>query len=241
MTEIPHQKDICRIMSLATEKRDKAIIALISTSGMQPRFIRNLTYNQLLNACNHFFKDDEPKTIENLLYKNPIKENLIACFDIGAAASPRVTCCTPEALQLLFQYIYSNIRYSNMENIEDKVFLNNRGNPLTKNYVSDVLSKLSDEILEYGNYEAPKITATSLRERFSHICKTYLEGQRKNQVIELMRGSRSSNNKEFYEEVINDKQILVNDYESIVDCLSLSQRGNCPKNTTSTSYTVRNF
>ncbi|WP_346661745.1 hypothetical protein [uncultured Methanobrevibacter sp.] len=231
MPEIPHEEDIIRIMSLAREKRDKAIITLILSSGMQPRFIRNLTFNQVLQACDHFFKDDEPKTMENLLKRDPMNANLIACFNIGTANSCRMTCCTPEALSLLFQYIY----YRPKNGDGDKVFLNNNGTVLTKNYVSDTLAKLCKEIPGYGDYEVPEITASSLRNRFTYICAKYLEEPNKDNVITLMNGGKSVRNQNFYEAVLNDKQILIGNYKSIVDCLSLSKAGNRIKNTNATT------
>ena len=217
MPNIPHEEDIIRIMSLANEKHDKAIIALILSSGMQPRFIRNLTFDQVLNSCDHFFEEGESKTIENLLKKDPTKDNLIACFNIGTENSPRITCCTPEALKLLFQYMYYRPK-----NNEKRVFLNTAGTVLTQNYISDTLSKLCNDVPKYGDCEVPEITARSLRARFLYICNEYLEWPDKDNVINLMNGSRSVRNQNFYEDVLNDKQILIDAYMPIVDRLSLS-------------------
>lgn len=215
------QTDISQILSTRNGKIHKVIISLILSSGMSPKFVRELTLNQLLDSCKHYEGFDSQPTLDGLLDSGLECENFIPCFDIGTAKSPRITCCSPEALHLILDYIDEH-REVSFESNDEPIFLNKDHTPLTKNYVSDKLRAMSNEVGRgHRHYGFAKVTATGLRNRFEDICERYMEGNRTEEVIDLMKGSYSARNREFYKEVCNNRDILISHYRSVSDCLFL--------------------
>ena len=215
------QTDINEILSTRNGKIHKVIISLILSSGMQPRFVRGLTLNQLLDACEHYAEVDGRPTLDELKEMDIEGLNFIPCFDIGTDKSPRVTCCSPEALHLILDYI-DRCRGVPFESSDEPIFLNSEGTPLHTNFVSDELGKMNKQVGRgHRKYGFASVTASGLINRFEDICERYLEGDRVEEAINLMKGSYSARNREFYNEVCNDRDILTNHYRSISDCLYL--------------------
>lgn len=218
---IVKQTDIDQILSTRHGKINKVIISLILSSGMQPKFIRDLTLNQLLDACEHYNEVKDKTTLEDLMQMNIEEQNFIPCFDIGTDNSPRITCCTPEALHLILDYI-DRYRPVPFETNDEPILLNQDGTRLTTNYVSDLLRKMNNEVGDgHRQYGFVKVTATGLINRFNDICERYLEGSHAHEVHVLMKGNRSARNRQFYEDVCNDRDILISHYLSVADYLNL--------------------
>ena len=219
MIERAHRDEVEQLVSYASGKIDKAIISLILSSGMQPIMVRELTLKHLLDGCTHYFPDEEI-TIDKLLNKDPIKDNFIACFDIGTEDSPRVTCCSPEALSLMLDYIYRD--RIPFESESEKIFLNLENNPLHDNYISDFMGKLNDTVGSgHRTHEFTRVTARNLVKSFKYVCKTYFHFDYKQDVIKLLEGSNSKANKDFYNAVCENRYLLIGPYLTIVDCLYL--------------------
>lgn len=215
------QSDINQILSTRNGKIHKSIISLILSSGMTPQFVRHLTLNQLLDSCKHYEGFDGQPTLDELLDSGLECENFIPCFDIGTAKSPRITCCTPEALHLILDYI-DRYREVSFNSNDEPIFLNSDHTPLTKHYVSDKLGEMNKEVGRgHRKYGFSRVTASGLVARFKDICERYLEGDFAEEAIDLMKGSSSARNRRFYNEVCNDRDILINHYRSISDCLYL--------------------
>lgn len=219
MKDNAHRDEVQQLVSYASGKIDKAIISLILSSGMQPKIVRELTLKHLLDGCSHYFSNEEI-TIDKLVNKNPIKDNFIACFDIGTEESPRVTCCSPEALSLMLDYIDRN--RIPFESESEKIFLNLENKPLHGNYISDFMGKLNDNVVSgHRTHEFTRVTATKLVKSFKYVCKTYFDFDYKQNVIRLLEGSNAKSNKDFYNAVREDRYILIGPYLTIVDCLYL--------------------
>ena len=81
---IVKQTDIDQILSTRHGKINKVIISLILSSGMQPKFVRDLTLNQLLMTIilpelNNQI-ELEMNIIDNILIKIKIFENVLEVF-----------------------------------------------------------------------------------------------------------------------------------------------------------------
>ena len=224
---IASEDEIYKIMSMGIDKSDRAIITLILSSGLLSKFIEEMTYEQLLNACDHYFKYDEMKTIPNLVKKNPREDNFIACFDFGKKSKPRMTCCSPESLQLIIEYL----RYR--KNIEidsekDYVFLNYRNDTIVdKDHISSIFRRAREKASRYlPNGESLEITSDDVRDRFKHICENRLQGRHRNEILTLMNVNNSDFDKRFYEYIKDNKFILIDHYLTVVGYLTLSSSNN---------------
>lgn len=221
MEERAHRTEVEQIASYADGKVNRAIISLILSSGMQPKKVRELTLDHLLNACAHYFPNEEI-TLDKLKYKDPTEDNFIACFDIGTEKTPRITCCSPEALFLILHYI-SSYRIP-FESKNDPIFLNLNNKPIHDKYISDELGSLSRFAREHKHplYDFTNVTANKLIKSFDYVCDTYFDFDYKKDVINLMKGSNSVRNHNFYKEVCEDRYRLIGPYLTIVDCLYLN-------------------
>lgn len=224
---IASEDEIYKIMSMGVDKADRAIITLILSSGLPSKFIEEMTYDQLLTACDAYFKYDEIKTIHNLVKKNPRSDNFIACFDYRERSKPHMTCCSPESLQLIFEYLRyrKNIE---IESKEDYVFLNHKNVPIVgKDHISYIFRRARDKANRYlPNDESLKITSDNVRDRFKHICENCLQGPHRKEILTLMRVNNFDLDKRFYEHIKDNKFILIEHYLTVVDYLTLSSSNN---------------
>lgn len=210
---------IHRLINVDHNKPQKTIIYLLMSSGMKAMHIRRMTFNTVLTACDHFFTDGQEKTLENLILINPIRENLVPCFDFSTKSTARVVCCTPEAAQYLLWTISIRLHDDSRKN-SDPIFITNRGTKIGENYISDLFANARRSIKLYSNSDFPNITAEDLQDRFFEICEHCLFGPRRNDVIKLMKGSRNKSVQAFYTEVLNDRTILTNEFLKISNILT---------------------
>ena len=222
---IASEDEIYKIMSMGVDKADRAIITLILSSGLSSTFIEKMTYGQLLDACDYCFEYGELKTIHNLVRKNPKDENIIPCFDVGKKSRPRMTCCSPESLQLIIEYL----RYRKNIGSDDKkeyVFLNRENNPIANNdHISNMFRRARDKGNRYLLDESLKITSDDVRDRFKHLCKNHLQGRYRDEVLVLMgvnKQDSKADNKRFYEHVKENQNLLREHYCTVVNYLTLS-------------------
>ncbi|WP_405305575.1 hypothetical protein [Methanobrevibacter sp.] len=233
---IATEEDILKIMSMGAGKNDWAIITLLLSSGLPSKFIEELTYEQLLDACDSYFKYDELKTIHNLVKKNPKNDGYIACFDLKMKSRPRMTCCSPESLQLTIEYL----RYRknlNIDSDKDYVFLNHHNEPMAgKDHISYIFRRAREKASNYlPNDESLDIKSEYVRNRFKDICKNHLRGSYRDEVLLLLNGSGTANNKRFYEHVKDDRYLLIDHYKTVVDYLTLGSTNN------ELNHTINNF
>lgn len=73
MVEIISIEDVYTAFCSSKPTLYKAVSGLIFSSTMSPSTIAELTLNDFLVACGEYFDEDEEKSVENLLKKNPWK------------------------------------------------------------------------------------------------------------------------------------------------------------------------
>lgn len=234
MTKIANEEDLYRITIYAPTKYHRAIVHLLSSSGMPNKFIEELTFKQLLSACDSYFKFGENKTINNLIKKDPVKDNYIPCFDFKDDNKPRIACCSPKALKVIFQYIHYR---KNIKMDEPYIFLNSENDPIIdKDAITTIIRKARKNVNKFAIDGTSNITANQIRARFWHIAENNMHGIYKDEVLMLMKGNSSRKNKNFYDYICNDKQVLINHYKTIVDFLAIRSEDDKPK-TQTRSYT----
>lgn len=183
--DIVSWRDVELALSFCKGIRDKAIISFIATTGLRSSDVRKLTIGDLIKACNIYFDDDEEKTIDNLLTKNP--EDIMPCWEIIPSKTSKksqlcVTFNTPEASTYLWQYLNDRIEFNIKKNRNellepnDPLFATSTNNELKSTALEQLFQRLNkqlgDEKDKNGKYG--KFRAHSLRKLFSTTCRRNL-------------------------------------------------------------------
>ena len=180
--EIVSWREVEAALSFCNGIRDKAIISFMATSGLRASDVVNLTIGDMIDACDIFFEDDEEKSIDVLLSKNP--DDIIPCWEIMPSKTSSnsqlcVTFNTPEASKYIFQYLNER-KLKDIKKDGDGIIKPEE--PLfatsTKNYLnSDSIGKMFQRInkklggKEDKNGKYGRFRAHSLRKLFTTTCR----------------------------------------------------------------------
>ena len=212
---------IKRLVNVDHNKQQKTIMLMLFSSSLTGAQIKNLKFDDVLKACDHFFTEGQEKTIENLTKFKPVQDNLVPFFDTSTKSQQRVTCCTPEATQYLFWYI-NRRRSKTYKNKTNYVFVTNSGKKLGTNFIPDLFSDSRNDIEIYDNCEFPNIVAEDLTHNFIDICKHCLYGPKSDYIIRLMEGARNNRSIEaFYNDALKNRELFTNEYLKISNIFTI--------------------
>lgn len=212
---------IKRLVNVDHNKQQKTIMLMLFSSSLTGAQIKNLKFDDVLAACDHFFTEGQEKTIDNLTSFKPIEENLVPLFDTSTKSQQRVTCCTPEATQYLFWHL--NMRRNHtFKHKTNYVFVTKSGKKLGTNYISDLFLESRNAIEAYDNCEFPNITAEDLTANFINICEHRLYGPKSDYIIRLMEGARNNKSIEaFYNYALKNRELFTNEYLKISNIFTI--------------------
>lgn len=212
--DIPTWNDVNNAITLCKSPRDSAIIAFAVSTGLRISDIVGLTLNSLIEACDIYFDENENKTMDNLLNKNP--DHIVPCWEIVAQKtshddSPNLTVTfnTPEASRYIWFYLKDRFNRSKKKDknytvsLSEPLFKSQRGGHLSpisvETHFRNLNARLGDERDKNGVYikfrlhNLRKLFKTTCRRNISSIQvqsdKTY-EGD----VISLFTGHTTPNN-----------------------------------------------
>ena len=212
-----------RLVNVDHNKQQKTIMLMLFSSSLTGAQIKNLKFDDVLAACDHFFTDAQEKTIENLTRIKPIEDNLVPFFDTSTKSQQRVACCTPEATQYLFWHINMR-RERTFKHKTNYVFVTKSGKKLGTNYIPDLFSDSRNAIEVYDNCEFPNITAEDLTANFINICEHCLYGPKSYHVIKLIKGNRNNAQVEnFYNDALNNRKLFTNEYLKISNIFTIHE------------------
>lgn len=212
---------IKRLVNVDHDKQQKTIMLMLFSSSLTGAQIKNLKFDDVLAACDHFFTEGQEKTMDNLTSIDPVKKNLVPFFDTSTKTIQRVTCCTPEATQYLFWHMNRRRRHP-FKHKTNYVFVTNSGKKLGKNYISDLFLDSRNDIEVYDNCEFPNITAEDLTANFIDICKHCLYGSKRDYIIRLMEGARNNKSIEaFYNDTLKNRELFTNEYLKISNIFTI--------------------
>lgn len=180
--DIVSWREVETAMSFCKSIRDKAIISFFATTGLRSSDVRRLTIGDLVKACDIYFEDDEEKTINNLLAKNP--EEIYPCWEIMPLKTSKksqlcVTFNTPEASTYIWQYLNNrieyNIRKGRNEILEPiyPLFATSTNKELKSTAIEQLFQRLNKQLGDKkdknGKYR--RFRSHSLRKLFSTTCR----------------------------------------------------------------------
>ena len=183
--DIVSWREVELALSFCKGIRDKAIISFFATTGLRSSDVRRLTIGDLIKACDIYFEDDDEKTLNNLLDKNP--DEIIPCWEIMPSKTSKnsqlcVTFNTSEASMYLWQYLNARISYNikkgRNEILEpnDPLFATSTNNELKSTAIEKLFQRinkqLGDKMDKNGKY--CRFRSHSLRKLFSTTCRRNL-------------------------------------------------------------------
>lgn len=212
--DIPTWNDVHNAINLCKSPRDSAIVAFAVSTGLRISDIVNLKLEDLIEACNIYFGEDEQKTLDVLLDKNP--DNIVPCWEVIAQKTSNddipnltVTFNTPEASNYIWFYLKDRFARAKKKDdnyivdIKEPLFKSQRGGHLSpisvETHFRNLNARLGGEKDKNGIYvkfrlhNLRKLFKTTCRRNISsiqvHSDKTY-EGD----VISLFTGHSTPNN-----------------------------------------------
>lgn len=243
--DIVSWRDVESALSFCKGIRDKAIISFFATTGLRSSDVRSLRIQDLITACSIYFEEDEEKTMDNLLNKNP--EDIAPCWELMPKKTDKksqlcVTFNTPECTGYVWQYLNERMA-SDIKNGGDGVlnpneplFATSKKKPLTSTAIEQMFQrlnrKLGDKKDKNGRYG--KFRAHSLRKLFSTTCRrnlpnVFINSDKTSEVdiISIFTGHVPPNesNSKVYEAIESDSpdSYLRKTYQALIPYLSIKE------------------
>jgi integrase len=160
--DIPNKRDIRKAVNGTDNLRDKALILLMSSSGIRGGDIRNFTVGDFLKATNI-------KTIGKLLNTT----NIIACWDFTPSKTENkgnicITFNSPEATNAIIEYLQSR----NNLKIHNPLFTSKRGinSFLSRFTLINIFRRINDKLFHKKSYDKRFFHSHALRKFFINTC-----------------------------------------------------------------------
>lgn len=212
--DLPSREDILRAINASPNKRNKAILYFLASTGIRVGDVLNFKINTLMEACNDYLYEN---TIKELL--NIDSNNIIPCFyfkPLKTRRSDNICCtfCTPECFNAMQVYL----KQRNVRSLDEPLFTGRYGNPLRKDAVMKLFQKLNDE--EFGRQVNGKrfFKAHNLRKWFITTCNQHSGDLLK---VRILAGHTLNNIDATYNEI--NPAVMRRFYTSLVPYLTLNK------------------
>ncbi len=199
----------------------KAIILLMSSSGMGQSEIVNLTYKDFLNAISEYYKPTKNAQFDIYTINQKLQENindLIGTWQIKRykTGMPYVTFSTSECIQAILYYLIDRIIQNRpVKSLDDWLF-ETLGNKLSTNSMVAYFKGLNDRC-EFGYVGAHRFfTSHKLRKYFG---STLIKNKMPELTTHWLMGHKIDPVTEAYFKV--DIHALKEQYKTVIDDLSI--------------------
>ena len=128
--------------------KEKAIISLMYSSGMNAEEICNLTYFDFLSSVAEYCKDGDvnPFNLGEICLKIRGRTDIIGTFDRLNAKTdfPFVTYCTVDCMQQIMDWLYL-VHGPLGSNVDEPLFFSNDGKKITTEDITSIFKRISYE------------------------------------------------------------------------------------------------
>ncbi|KZX12188.1 tyrosine recombinase XerC [Methanobrevibacter curvatus] len=177
--DIPNKRDIKKAVNDTNNLRDKALVLLMSSSGIRGGDIRNFTVYDFLKATNI-------KTISKLLNT----DDIIPCWDFIPSKTQKkgnicITFNTPEATNAIIDYL----RNRNDLKANNPLFISNKGSNdfLSRFTLINIFRKINDELF-YKNSNGDRFFHAHILKKF--FINTCTQNSADPMKVKLLSGHR---------------------------------------------------
>ena len=144
--DLPQKEHILQAIQSTNNKRNKAIIYLMSSTGIRPIDIRNMRIQSFIDACKYYY-DKETLTLEDIYDSD--YEHLVPCFYFRPQKTSKhnnvcCTFCTPEAVKSILDYLKTRPIHS----YDDPLFVSSSGSFMDEASFIQSFQRINDK--EFG-------------------------------------------------------------------------------------------
>lgn len=236
--DIPSWDDVKRSLNYCKSNRDKALVSLLSTSGMRGGDIVSLTIQDFLEATSIY---NHKSNLDKLLAKNPY--DIIPCYDFFPEKTKNegnlcITYNTGECSYYIFEHIKERIEEGHSVELESALFRNTGNHDfLTADWLRRILKSLnlSLNIGRDKNGLYGKFRGHNIRKLFSTTCRrnitnVLVKGDKYSEldVVSILTGHVPPNmsNSDIYDAVDSEDGFdtyLRNIYEALIPYLTIDK------------------
>ncbi|WJI10109.1 hypothetical protein FGU46_08405 [Methanobacterium sp. CWC-01] len=204
--------------------RDKAIILLHLSSGMEATELRCLTYGDFINSITEYL-DLEPeelfnvKKIANKLLKI---DEIVGTWKIekNRTGKPYVTFNTPESTKAIISYLIDRKRKNkDIKSLNDPLFVNSQNHALKKSSHGSIFKRVNNRAnFGYLTKKRRFFSSTMLRKYFKNKLN---ESGMDESTINALLGQKLNDNIDYHS--YNEIEVLKNKYIGALDELSIDK------------------
>ena len=221
LVDIPGKEHIIQALNYASI-RNKAMILLMSSSGMGSAEIRNLTYNQFINAIDEVLDGlTEEEKLNVLKVQSKVKDkDVIGVWDIvrKKTQTPYKTFSTPESIHAIVEYLIDNQRKNKPIKSKDDYLFAVNGKPMKGNTLDQIFKSLNDKC-GFGKQGYQRFFRSHAMRKFMG---TSLSGAGMDQAkVKMLLGhAENETNSAYFKFRVND---MKNIYLKYMDVLTINE------------------
>lgn len=168
--DLPQKKHILQAINSTNNKRNKALIYFMSSSGIRPSDVRSITINDFLYASKYYLNDE--LTLDNLFSTD--YSSIIPCFYFRPLKTQKTnniccTFCTPEATASIIDYLQSRV----IKNYDEPLFATREGTKIAPPSFIGIFRRINDREFGLNKYGDRFFGAKYLRKYFITTCNSH--------------------------------------------------------------------
>ena len=169
--DLPNKADILKAINSTNNKRNKALIYFMSSSGIRSGDVRSLRIRDLLQGCKYYFGEN-PK-LEDLYDSNYTE--IIPCFYFTPQKTNKYnniccTFCSNEAMNNIIDYLQTR----NVKSIDEYLFsANDQGEKMKRGTVIMAFRRINDQEFGLNRFGDRFFKPHGLRKYFINTCNSH--------------------------------------------------------------------
>ena len=211
--DLPTKEDILKAINSTNNKRNKAIIYFMSSTGMRMGDIISLTVQDLIKAC----EDYDVYTVDDLLTISPT--HIVPCFYFHPQKTKRsnnicCTFCTPETFNAIQDYLKTRT----IKSADEPLFMSHYGKFVNRTIIVKLFQNINDT--EFGKIVNGKrfFKAHNLRKWFISTCNQHSHDLLK---VHILSGHSLNKIDSTYNEI--NTKVMRRFYTSLIPYLTLNK------------------
>lgn len=148
LDKIPEKEHIIQALKHASI-RNRAMVLLMSSSGMGSGEIRSLTYNHFIQAIDGVLDDlTEEEKLDVIKVQSRVKDkDIIGVWNVirKKTKTPYITFSTPESIQSIVEYLIDNQRKNKPIKSKDDYLFGVNSRPMEENTLHQIFKSLNDK------------------------------------------------------------------------------------------------
>ena len=169
--DLPNKKDILQAIQSTNNKRTKALIYFMSSSGIRGVDVRNFKIKDFLKSCEYYI--GENATLEDLY--NSDYEQIVPCFYFRPQKTEKFgnvccTFCSNEAVNSIIDYLKSRP----IKSEDEYLFASTQtGKRIKESTFTSTFRRINDEEFGFNNHNERFFKSHSLRKYFINTCNQH--------------------------------------------------------------------